>query len=180
MRWAPRARGKFRRRSEGKIQWQIRHLITAIGHVTQQDLVAAHGVHRLQDVDIDDILDLAARIARSQRQVSDDGVEGTLRVQFAKRTAYQFLILSDLTERYAVEGRRLDVINNDFCDHDLYSMLRRSSHYCRVNTVRWSVAMRSIVAAGSGPAATAATVSASSVRFLAPVTTVLTPGRLNA
>lgn len=46
--------------------------------------------------------------------------------------------------------------------------------------VCWRVAMRFMRADGSGPACAATIASSSSARFLAPVTTVLTPGKLNA
>ena len=52
----------------------------------------------------------------------------------AKRAPYQFLILLNLTERHATEGRRLDAINSDFCDHGFCSIVRHDWDYtCNKN-----------------------------------------------
>src|SRR5262249_52743369 len=117
---------EFRWRLERKVQRQVGNLVTPIGHIEEQDFVAARRIHWLQEIEVGRVLDLAAGVARRQHEVGDDSVEWALGIQFAEGTPHQFLIPPDFTERHATEYRRLDAIDNDFCDHG-FSLI--SWHY---------------------------------------------------
>ncbi|MBI3797534.1 MAG: hypothetical protein HY268_11295 [Deltaproteobacteria bacterium] len=115
------------RRLERKIQGQIRDLVAPIGHITEQDLVAARCIQRFQEIEVGRVLDLAAGVARRQRDVGDDRVERALGIQLAKSAPHEFLISPGLTERRSTKCRRLDAIDNHFCDHGFILIAR----HCR-------------------------------------------------
>ena len=80
-------------------------LVAAIDHVEEQHAVALLAVGRPQDLDIGRVLDHAARIARRERDVLDDGVLQIARIDLAMRAPEQALIGADRLEALAAEGR---------------------------------------------------------------------------
>lgn len=96
--FAVNSRRKLGGSSKGEIEWQIGHLVAAISDVKEQDSIAPRRLSRLDDTEVGRVLDPAARVPGSQRNVGDHRVEWLLRVQLAKSPSDQFLILSGLAK----------------------------------------------------------------------------------
>jgi hypothetical protein len=64
-------------------------------------------VDRLQDVEVERVLDLAPSIARREREIDDDGVLRVKRVDLAVGLAGELLVLANAGPGVAAKGRRL-------------------------------------------------------------------------
>src|SRR5207248_11371953 len=73
-------------------------------------------IDRLEDVEVEGVFDLAARVARRELDVHDRGVLRIVGVELAVRLAGQLFVLADVLEDVAAEGRRLLLDDLDFRD----------------------------------------------------------------
>ena len=64
-------------------------------------------VDRLEDVEVECVLDVAANVPRRQQDVDDDGILRIRGIDFAECLADDLLVLTDARPRVAAEGRRL-------------------------------------------------------------------------
>ncbi len=97
-------------------------LAAAIGRLVHHLVRALLQVDRLEDVEVERVLDLAARISRREGDVDDDGVLGIEGIDLAEGLAVELFILSDPRPRIAAECRRL------FRDQDLGDARLRIVH----------------------------------------------------
>ncbi len=81
-----------------------RKLVAAVVDLEEQDAIAARHVGRLQEFDIGDIFDHAARIAGREIDVLDAGVGGIGGIEFPRDPAGQTLISASVAKGLAAEG----------------------------------------------------------------------------
>jgi hypothetical protein len=63
-------------------------------------------IDRLEDVEIERVLDVASDVARGQLDVHDPGILRVERIDLAERLAHNLLVLSDTRPRVTAERRR--------------------------------------------------------------------------
>src|SRR6185503_4063333 len=82
-------------------------LAAAIGRLVHHLVRALLELDRLQDVEVELVLDVAARVARRELEVDDDAILPVVGIDFAVRDADQLLVLADARPRITAERRRL-------------------------------------------------------------------------
>ena len=87
------------------IQRRMR-LAAAIGRLVHHLVVAAAQILRLEDVEIERVLDHAVLVSRRELDVHDHRVPGIARVELAERPADQLFVLSHAGKGVTAEGRR--------------------------------------------------------------------------
>jgi len=70
-------------------------------------VIALAQVDRLQDVEVECVIDFAAGVPRRQLDVDDHGVFRIVRIELAVGLADELFVLADAGEGMAAEGRRL-------------------------------------------------------------------------
>src|SRR5262249_1502183 len=88
------------------------NLVAAIGDLIKEHAAAARRINRPQDIDVDLVLDEAARIARRLVEIDDAGILGRQRIELTARDALQAFIRSDLAEGTPF-GKGLNAVDPD-------------------------------------------------------------------
>src|SRR5437899_680956 len=82
-------------------------IAAAVRRLVHHLVIAFAQVNRLEDVEVERVLDHAARVARRELEIDDHGILRIVRVDLAVRLADKLFVLPDALERVAAEGRRL-------------------------------------------------------------------------
>ena len=91
-------------------------LAAAIGRLVHHLVRALGEIDRLQDVEVERVLDVAVGVARRELDVGDAAVLGIGRADFAVGLARDLLVLADAGPRVAAERRRLVCGHGDLGD----------------------------------------------------------------
>src|SRR5262249_28414702 len=82
-------------------------LAAAVRGLVHHSVAALREVDRLEDVEVERILDVAASVRRREPDVDDDRVLVVVRIELAERLADDALVLPHAWPGIAAEGRRL-------------------------------------------------------------------------
>src|SRR5439155_3412540 len=91
-------------------------LPAAVRRLVQHLVVPFTQIDRLQDVEVERILDLSGSIPRRKLDVDDNLILCILRIQLAKRLPDDLLVLPDTRPRVSAERRRLLLRDLDLLD----------------------------------------------------------------
>src|SRR6267154_6882212 len=79
-------------------------LAAAVGRLVHHLARAFLEIDRLEDVEVEGVFDVAARVARREFDVDDVAVLAVVRVDLAERRADDLLVLADARPRESAEG----------------------------------------------------------------------------
>ena len=98
------------------VEGRVQILVTPVHDVVEERLVAFGHVDRLEDVEVDVVLDEALRVAWGAFDVHDRRVDGVLGIRDPERAAGELFVLADLAEGASLEGRGLDLVDDELGD----------------------------------------------------------------